>query len=84
MVKGDAPPPAVFGNELVACVGGPNHGGWYFLHHGSGSWMERRRLATEAGAGPADRTLGYVKTDEKIKHQRWDGVEATVLRWKGE
>lgn len=73
----------VQGRTLVVCVEGPNHGGWYFLDHGSGSWMERRRLALADGEGPGGRTLGYARTDGTLPHPRWDGVEGRVLIWNG-
>lgn len=76
-------PASVSGRALVVCNGGPRHGGWYFLDHGPGSWMERRRLAIAEGAHVNDAVLGYARTSRTIPHPRWEGVEGTVLEWEG-
>lgn len=85
--KGDShiAPADVRGIPMMVCIGGPNHGAVYFTEHGSNSWAERVRLATEAKEDPkTSRTLGYVMTEEKVAHPRWPDERVRIYRWGGD
>lgn len=67
---------------LVVCLDGPRAGAWHFGDHGPSSWVELCRLARHNAETPhTGRTLGYVRTGEKIPHPQHPTAHGHVLAW---
>lgn len=69
-------------SDLVACVGGPLDGCWYYRS----DWTIRQQAAQRMGYTPdhpAGFSLNYHQTDRKVRHPHDDRMpDATAWTWR--